>query len=72
MPPNSTCRFLNITICKLHKKTQFTRNVSGYAKKNNSAIEKWYELKPELFKEKPNDFKNKLLTMQQVYYASLH
>jgi transposase-like protein len=28
------------------------------------AIEKWYELKPEIFKVKPNDFKNKCLTSQ--------
>ena len=41
-------------------------------KKENSAIEKWYELKPEFFKEKPNDFKNKSLTRQQIYYASLY
>jgi len=41
-------------------------------KKDNSAIEKWYELKPEFFKEKPNDFKNKSLTRQQIYYASLY
>ena len=25
-----------------------------------NAIEKWYELKPEIFIEKPIDFKNKL------------
>lgn len=29
------------------------------------AIEKWYELKPEIFKETPNDFKNKILTLNK-------
>ena len=28
------------------------------------AIEKWYQLKPEIFKEKPNEFKNKLINLQ--------
>ena len=28
------------------------------------AIKKWYELKPEIFKIKPDDFKNKCLTSQ--------
>ncbi len=35
-----------------------------------NAIEKWYELKPELFNQNPADFKNKLLTLKQHYYAS--
>lgn len=28
------------------------------------AVEKWYELKPEIFKEKPCSFKNKILCLQ--------
>ncbi len=32
-----------------------------------NAIEKWYELKPELFNQNPADFKNKLLTLKQHY-----
>ena len=34
-----------------------------------NAIEKWYELKPEIFTEKPTDFKNKLLKLHQDYYS---
>ncbi len=34
-----------------------------------NAIEKWYELKPEIFTEKPIDFKNKLLELYQDYYS---
>jgi len=29
-----------------------------------NAVEKWYELDPEIFKEKPNDFKNKNLNLK--------
>jgi transposase-like protein len=29
-----------------------------------NAIEKWYQLKPEIFKEKPNEFKIKILNLQ--------
>jgi hypothetical protein len=29
-----------------------------------NAIEKWYELKPEIFNMNPSNFKNKLLTPQ--------
>ena len=36
-----------------------------------NAIEKWYELKPELFILKPLDFKTKLLTLQQLNYTRL-
>jgi transposase InsO family protein len=31
------------------------------------AIEKWYELKPEIFKIKPENFKNKLVNLNQNY-----
>lgn len=30
------------------------------------AIEKWYEIKPEIFLQKPFEFKNKLLHLQQI------
>lgn len=36
-----------------------------------NAIEKWYELKPDLFILKPLDFKTKLLTLQQLNYTRL-
>ena len=32
-------------------------------------LEKWYELKPELFIQNPLDFKTKLLTLNQHYYT---
>ena len=35
-----------------------------------NAIEKWHELKPEIFIEKPIDFKNKLLNLKQNYNSS--
>lgn len=31
------------------------------------AVEKWYELSPEIFSEKPLQFKNKVLTLQQKF-----
>jgi transposase InsO family protein len=31
-----------------------------------NAIEKWYKLKPEIFKITPNEFKNKILTLNQI------
>lgn len=34
-----------------------------------NAIEKWYELKPELFKQNPSDFKIKLLNLKQPNYS---
>jgi len=34
-----------------------------------NALEKWYELKPELFIQNPSDFKIKLLTLEQNYYT---
>jgi len=30
-----------------------------------NAVEKWYELDPEIFKEKPIDFENKLINLQK-------
>ncbi len=30
------------------------------------AIEKWYKLKPEIFKTTPNEFRNKILTLNQI------
>ncbi len=35
-----------------------------------NAIEKWHELKPEIFIEKPIDFKNKILNLKQDYNSS--
>jgi len=32
-------------------------------------MEKWYELKPEISKQNPIDFKNKLLTFKQDHYS---
>jgi len=32
-----------------------------------NAIEKWYELEPEIFKETPKEFENKLLNLQTMY-----
>ena len=34
-----------------------------------NALEKWYELKPELFNQNPSDFKTKLLNLEQHYYT---
>jgi transposase InsO family protein len=31
-----------------------------------NAIEKWYELKPEIFKITPDEFKNKILTFNKI------
>ena len=36
-----------------------------------NAVEKWYEIKPELFIQNPSDFKMKLLTLEQNYYTRL-
>jgi len=33
------------------------------------ALEKWYELKPELFNQNPSDFKIKLLNLEQLNYT---
>jgi len=32
------------------------------------AIEKWYKLKPEIFKDNPLQFKNKVLSLQLSYH----
>jgi transposase InsO family protein len=37
-----------------------------------NAMEKWYELKPELFIQKPLDFKIKVLNLKQIYYTRGH
>ena len=34
-----------------------------------NALEKWYQLKPELFNQNPSDFKTKLLNLEQHYYS---
>jgi len=34
-----------------------------------NALEKWHELKPELFNQNPLDFKTKLLTLKQLNYT---
>lgn len=31
------------------------------------AIEKWYEIEPELFKKTPQEFKNKILSLQTEF-----
>ncbi len=31
-----------------------------------NAVEKWYELDPEIFKEKPDNFKNKILNLKII------
>ena len=35
-----------------------------------NAVEKWYELKPEIFKTTPSNFKNKILLLKQVLFNS--
>lgn len=35
------------------------------------AIEKWYELKPEIFKETPHDFKTKIVNLNPDLYSRL-
>jgi hypothetical protein len=30
------------------------------------AIEKWFEIKPELFLQKPDEFKNKILSLKTI------
>ena len=30
-----------------------------------NAVEKWYQLKPEIFKKIPNEFKNNILNLNQ-------
>jgi len=35
------------------------------AKTPFNAIEKWYQLKPEIFKIRPNEFKNIILNLNQ-------
>ncbi|MCF6332656.1 MAG: DDE-type integrase/transposase/recombinase [Draconibacterium sp.] len=67
---------MKIALSMFHVHYMLHRRHGGVRRELNvktpfNAIEKWYELKPELFKEKPLKFKNKLLTMQQVYYASI-
>lgn len=54
----------------LKKYNTFKRH-SGLRKELNvktplNAIYKWYELEPELFKEKPCDFENKILNLQSI------
>jgi len=36
-----------------------------------NAIEKWFEMEPEIFKEKPHEFKKKLVKLSNVYEASI-
>lgn len=36
------------------------------------AIEKWFEIKPEIFKEKPLQFKNKVVSLKKSNQASCH
>lgn len=36
------------------------------------AIEKWYEIKPEIFKENPSDFKQKILSLNSNLKTSCH
>ena len=35
-----------------------------------NTIEKWYELKPDIFNQNPMNFKYKILTFKQEYYSS--
>lgn len=37
-----------------------------------NAMEKWFELDPEIFKEEPYEFKNKLLTLSNLYKTGVH
>jgi len=36
------------------------------------AIEKWFEMKPEIFNQTPLEFKNKILTLKQSYESGFH
>ena len=36
-----------------------------------NAIEKWFQLEPELFKEKPCEFKKKLIKLSSVYESNI-
>lgn len=36
------------------------------------AIEKWYKIKPEIFKQNPCQFKTKILSLQENYKTSFH
>jgi len=36
------------------------------------AIEKWFEIKPELFSQKPDEFKNKVLILKYINQTSCH
>ncbi|MGC9375661.1 MAG: DDE-type integrase/transposase/recombinase [Bacteroidales bacterium] len=36
------------------------------------AVEKWFELKPEIFKQKPLECKNKILALKIIYEPSFH
>ncbi len=47
------------------------RRHSGLRKELNvktplNAVHKWYELEPELFKEKPVDFENKIIDLSKL------
>jgi len=35
------------------------------------AVTKWFELKPEIFLQKPNEFKNKIINLQ-THIVDLH
>ncbi len=67
---------MKIAFSMFHMHYMLHRRHGGVRRKLNvktpfNTIEKWHELKPELFKEKPIEIKTKLLTMQQIYYTSL-
>jgi len=36
------------------------------------ALEKWYQLKPEIFTQKPDEFKDNLLSLKQPNKVGLH
>ena len=36
------------------------------------AIEKWFDMKPEIFKQKPLEFKNKILCLKIINEPSFH
>ncbi len=36
------------------------------------AIEKWYDMKPEIFKQNPIDFKNKILNLKYINESGFH
>ena len=46
--------------------------LNDFEKTPFQAIEKWFEIKPEIFLQKPDEFKNKVLALKNSNQASYH